>query len=170
VPAMAEVELVELGERLEVRSPMRAGMRVVFALLGLFPLIAPYELLLRIQWTTYLHPFFALAAVVSLGATALSAFLFFAAAAGLSSGLVFDRGTATVRAWSSAPIVRRTERQVPWSQIAGVEVARTDWTDGSPTYRLRVALADGTALESGSSWSRSEVEDLRDGVLRFLAG
>jgi hypothetical protein len=165
---MAEVEWVELGARLEVRSPMRVGMRVVFALLGLFPLIAPYEVLVRIRWTTYLHPFFALAAVVSLGATALSAFLFFAAAAGLSSGMVFDRATATVRAWSSAPIVRRTERQVPWSRIVGLEVARTDWTDGSPTYRLRVVLADGTALESGSSWSRSEIETIRDRVARFV--
>lgn len=170
MPATAEIELVDLGERLEVRSPMRIGMRVLFALIGLFPLIAPYELLVRIRWTTYLHPFFALAAVIALGATALSAFLFFAAVAGLSSGLVFDRAKATVRAWSSAPIVRRTEREVSWSEIVGLEVARTDWTDGSPTYRLRVVLADGTALESGSAWSRTEVEVLRDAVARFLAG
>jgi len=165
---MAEVEWFEHEARLEVRSPMRVGMRVVFALLGLFPLIAPYQLLVRTAWTTYLHPFFALAAVISLGAMALSAFLFFAAVAAMSSGMVFDRRTATVRAWSSAPIVRRTEREVAWSHVVGVEVARTDWTDGSPSYRLRVALADGSALESGSSWSRGEIEAIRERVVRFL--
>jgi hypothetical protein len=165
---MPEVEWVEREARLEVRSPTRVGMRVVFALVGLFPLIAPYELLVRTAWTTYLHPFFALAAVISLGATALSAFLFFAAVAASSSGMVFDRRTATVCAWSRAPIVRRTEREVAWSQVVGVEVAKTDWTDGSPSYRLRVALADGSSLESGSSWSRSEVETIRDRVVRFV--
>jgi len=165
---LAEVEWFEREARLEVRSPMRVGMRVVFALVGLFPLVAPYQLLVRTAWTTYLHPFFALAAVISLGALALSAFLFFAAVAAMSSGMVFDRRTATVRAWSSAPIVRRTEREVAWSQVVGVEVAKTDWTDGAPSYRLRVALADGSSLESGSSWSNSEIETIRERVVRFL--
>jgi hypothetical protein len=68
---MSDVELVDLGSRLEVRSPMRPGMRVVVALLGLFPLVAPCELLVRPAWTAVLHPSFAVAAVVSLGALAL---------------------------------------------------------------------------------------------------
>jgi hypothetical protein len=43
----------------------------VVALLGLFPLVAPCELLVRPAWTAVLHPSFAVAAVVSLGALAL---------------------------------------------------------------------------------------------------
>jgi hypothetical protein len=165
---MSDVELVDRGSRLEVRSPMRPGMRVAVGMLGLFPLVAPYELLVRPAWTTGVHPFFVVAAVVSLGAVALCAVLLFAAVAGLSSAMVFDRRSATVRAWSAAPVIRRSEREVAWSQVRGVEVETSDWSDGSPSYRLRVALADGTALESGSSWSRDEIEAMRDTVARFL--
>jgi hypothetical protein len=47
---MLHPELVERVDCLEVRSRMRVGMRVLLAALGLFPLLAPYELLIKIDW------------------------------------------------------------------------------------------------------------------------
>ena len=74
---MSQPELVEREDRLEIRSPMRVGMRILLAALGLFPLLAPYELLIEIDWEHFMNPFFFLAALISAGAMALSAFLFF---------------------------------------------------------------------------------------------
>ena len=34
--------------------------------------------------------------------------------------------------------------------------------------RVVFALADGSSLESGSSWSHSEIETIRERVVRFL--
>ena len=62
---MSHPELLERAERLEIRSPMRVGMRVLLAALGLFPLLAPYELLIRIDWEHFMNPLFFLAAFIS---------------------------------------------------------------------------------------------------------
>jgi hypothetical protein len=167
---MSAPELVEVGDRLEVRSPMRNGMRVVFALLGFIPLLAPYELLVRVDWQNYLNPFFLLAALISLGAMALSGFLFFAAVAGLSSLMVFDRMTSTFVHSAWAPVVRRTRREYPLSAVQGAEVGVQEWSDSGPSFHLRVALTDGTVIDSASSWLRAEIEAMTDRVNRFLEG
>ena len=105
---MSHPELVERMDCLEIRSRMRVGMRILLAALGLFPLLAPYELLIKIDWEHFMNPFFFLAAFTSAGAMALSAFLFFAAVAGFSSKIVFDRRTATFSYSSEAVLAENT--------------------------------------------------------------
>jgi len=166
---MSTIELVEHPDRLEIRSPMRVGLRILLAALGFFPLIAPYELLIKIEWQYYLHPFFFLAAFIAAGATALSLFFFFAAVAGLSSQIVFDKSTGTVSHSSQAPIVRRTTQIRPLSAVSAVEVGVRDWSDSEPSYYLRVIMSDDDVFESGSASSRAEVESIQVHVDRFLA-
>lgn len=166
---MSHPELVERVDCLEIRSRMRGGMRILLAALGLFPLLAPYELLIKIDWSHFMNPFFFLAAFISAGATALSALLFFAAVAGLSSKIVFDKHTATFSYASEAPVVRRTRQVQPLSDVRSTEVGVLDWSDGAPTYHLSITVKDGTVFESGSSWSREEIEWTRDRVVQFLA-
>ncbi|MGK2905275.1 MAG: hypothetical protein ACSLFH_02885 [Desulfuromonadales bacterium] len=144
-------------------------MRILLAALGFFPLLAPYELLIRIDWAHFMNPVFFLAAFISAGATALSAFLFFAAVAGLSSKIVFDRHTATFSYSSEAPVVRRTRQVQPLSEVRNTEVSVRDWSDSAPTYHLSITVKDGTVFESGSSWSREEIEWIRGRVDHFLA-
>lgn len=166
---MSHPELIERMDCLEIRSRMRVGMRILLAALGLFPLLAPYELLIKINWEHFMNPFFFLAAFISAGATALSAFLFFAAVAGLSSKIVFDRRTATFSYSSEAPVVRCTRQVQPLSDVRSTEVGVRDWSDSAPTYHLCITVKDGTVFESGSSWSRDEIECIRGRVDQFLA-
>lgn len=49
---------------------MRFGARVLLASLGFVPLLAPYELLIRVDWEHYANPFFFLATFISTGAAA----------------------------------------------------------------------------------------------------
>ena len=135
---MSHPELVQHADRMEIRSRMRVGMRILLAALGLFPLLAPYELLIKIDWEHFMNPFFFLAAFISAGAMALSAFLFFAAVAGLSSKIVFDRRTATFSYSSEAPAVRRTRQVQPLSDVRSTEIGVHDWSDSAPTYHLRI--------------------------------
>jgi hypothetical protein len=166
---MSHPELVEHADRIEVRSPMRVGMRVLLAALGLFPLLAPYELLIKPDWEHFMSPFFFLAASVSAGAAALSAFLFVAAVGGLSSRMVFDRRAATFSYSSEAPALRRATQARPLADVRSIEVGVRDWSDSAPTYHLRVTVKDGAIFESGSSWSRDEIERIRSRVDQFLA-
>lgn len=165
---MSHPELIERPDRLEVHSPMRAGMRVFLALIALFPLLAPYELILRVDWREYVSPFFLFAALISAGAIALSAILLFAAIAGLSSAMVFDKRSKTFTYSATSPVIRLSQTR-SLSAIHEVGVGVHDWSDGAPTHSLRVTLADGTAFESGSSTSRDGIDLIRDRIGRFLA-
>lgn len=147
---------------------MRPGLRILLMLLGVFPLIAPYELLVRIDWQDYVHPFFLLAALVSAGAVAVSLFFFVAALAGISSQLVFDGTDSTFTYSFESPVVRRNSRVYPLSAVRTVEVREHTWTDGAPTYHLRVEIGDGVVIESGSSGSREEVEAIQARIERFI--
>lgn len=167
---MSHPELIEHADRLEVRSPMRAGMRVLLAALALVPLLAPYELLIRVGWEDYLHPSFFLAAFVSAGAVALSAILVFAAVAALSSRMVFDKGAAEFRYSVEALVLRQAKRIHPLAEVRAVEVGVREWSDGAPSYHLRVCMADGAVYESGASWSRDEVQSAQARVERFRLG
>ena len=166
---MSHPELIESADCLEIRSPMRPALRLLLAALGFFPLIATYDLLLRIHWQSYLHPFFFLAAFIAAGAMLVSAFLFFAAIAGLSSELAFDRRTSSLTYTFAAPVVGRTTRAYRYSAIDRVEVGEREWSDGAPSYCLRIVLHDGATIESGSAPSREEIESIRSRVDRFLA-
>jgi hypothetical protein len=165
---MSQPELVEFGDRIEIRSPMRSGMRVLIAVLGLVPLLAPYELLIRVHWEHYLNPFFAFAALISAGATAVSGFFVLAAFAGISSQMVFDRRTATFSYSAQAPIVRRTRQVYPLAHIRSVDIGMTDWSDSAPSYHLRVTLTDGSVFDSGSSWLREPIEAMQARVQPYL--
>ncbi len=161
-------ELLEQVDRIEIRSPLRGGLRVVFALLALFPLLAPYELLVRIDWHSYLHPFFLFAALISAGALALSGLLLFAAVAGLSSRMVFDAARSSFTYSATAPLIRERVSVHPMSAIARVDVGTREWSDSAPSYYLRIVTTDGTVYETGSSWSRDEIEGIRGRVDAFL--
>jgi len=167
---MSLLEVSEGGDRLEVRSPMRPGLRIALVLLGAVPLLAPYELLLLVEWRSYLSPFFVLAALISAGAVVLSAVLVLGTLAGISSRLVFDRSASTVTYTYEAPVIRRTSRVYPLRGIARVEVEESPWSDGAPTYRLRVVMRGGAIVESGSSVSRDQVEAIRARVERLTTG
>jgi hypothetical protein len=166
--ASPELPVVERGETLEIESPMPVGKRVLFFLLGLFPLIAPYELLLKPRWTGFVNVFFLFAAVVSLGAVCLSALLVFAAFAGIRSRMRFDRARRLFTYTASAPAMGTRTSEVPFAAIDSLEIRTHEWTDGAPSYSLDVVTADRKTFRTSSSWSREEVEALRTRVAAFL--
>lgn len=155
-------------DRLDIVSPMPWGTRVLLALLAAIPLLAPFELLVGVPWTSYLNPFFLFAAVVSAGAVAVSGLLLFAAAAGISSRMTLDAARGTFTYSAAAPLVPRRERTFPLASAGRVAVRSRDWSDGAPTYSLEIALDDGPSFASGSSPSREEVERACDRARAFL--
>jgi hypothetical protein len=155
-------------ERLEITSPMPRGKRLLFGLLALFPLLAPYELMVRVQWTGYLNPFFFIAAFISAGAIALSLFLVFAAVAGLSSRMTMDAAHSTFTYSHVAPVVRQHTQVFPLTSLESVHVRTHEWSDGAPSYSLMVKMTDGATFNSGSSWSLQEIEHHKAQADSFL--
>ncbi len=164
-----EFQISKTADELEVRAPMRIGKRILFLALSLFPWLAPYELLLRPRWESYWNIFFLFAAVISIGAMAVSAFFVWAAIAGLDSQMTFCRSQGLFTHSARAPILPRRTRAYPIESIAAVEIETHEWSDGGPSYSFEVVLRDGRKLHLGSSWSRAEAEAVRDQVAAFLS-
>lgn len=163
-----ELPVVESGETLEIESPMRVGMRIVLFLIALFPLLAPYELLWKPRWTGFLNVFFLFAALVSLGALCVSALFVWAAVAGISSRMTFERGRGRLTSTAWAPVMGTRVTRCRLDAITAVEIETHEWSDGAPSYSLKVVASDGQAFRTGSSWSRDEVAALRRQVDGFL--
>lgn len=150
--------LSEVNGVLEVVSPMPVGRRVMFALVSLVPLIAPYELLIHVRWTDWRHPAFFFAAGISLGAICLSALLGFAAVAGLEQRMRFDLRRSLLTYSARSPLAGRRTVILPFASIERVEVMTHGWSDGPDTYSIRVVATDRREFHSGSSDSHDLVE------------
>ena len=163
-----ELRVVQTPDRLSVYSPLPAGNRILFLLLSLFPLLAPYELMFRIRWTNYWHFFFLFAAAISAGAVFLSAFLVWAAVAGMNTEMVFDRRRGIFSFAAQAPVLRRSVQEYPLASVREITVETHEWSDGAPSFSLKAVLADGKTYSLGSCWSRAEVESVRDQAAAFI--
>lgn len=162
-----ELPVVEGAGVLEIESPMPAGKRILFLLLALFPLLAPYEILVKPRWTGFVNVFFLFAALVSLGALVVSAFLAWAAVAGIRSRMTFDRARGLFTYTASAPAMGTRTTRCPLDAIAAVTVQTHEWSDGAPSYSLNVLTKDEKTFRTSSVWSRAEVEALRNRVEAF---
>jgi hypothetical protein len=146
--------ITETEDSLEIREVMTAGRRCFFFLLALFPLLAPYELLLRPGWSSYFNFMFILALLISLGALFLSGFFVFAAVAGLSTLFRFDAKAGTLTYIHVAPIVPYRRDLIPVGVIDRIDVETHDWSDGEPSYTVHVRLRDGRSYQSASFWEQ----------------
>jgi hypothetical protein len=162
------LRVVETNDVLEIQAQIPAGQRVLFLLLSFLPLLAPYELIIRPDWHDTWNVYFLFAAFISAGALAVSALLVWAAAAGLSTRLRFDRAHGTLMYSAGAPVLRWHTVRHPIKNIAEFQVEKHDWSDGQPSYSFVTLMADGRSFRGGSSWSRDEVEGIRRMVSSFL--
>jgi len=163
------IDVSESEETLEISSRMPGGQRALFLLLSLLPLLAPYELILRVDWQDYFNLAFLFVLVISAGAIALSALLIWAAIAGLSSSIRIDRRLGLISYSASAPVVPMQTTSFPVHSIERMQVAATEWSDSAPSFSLEFVLAGGRSIRSGSSWSRAEVEAVLERVAGFLS-
>lgn len=162
------IRVIESKEAIEIQSDMPAGLRILFVVFALFPLLAPYELIIRPNWQSYFNVPFLFVAAISLGALAVSAFLVWAAVAGLNSRLKFDRSNRTLTYSAGAPVVSWHTVQYAIESLDRLQVEKHDWSEGSPSYSFVAIMADGRSFKSESSWSREEIEAIAKRVSIFL--
>jgi hypothetical protein len=160
--------LAEDGDVILIESRMRTGQRVVLLMAAFFPLLAPYELIIRPTWQDNWNVFFVFAAAISAGATIVAVLLAYSAVAGLNNRMVFDRGQGTFSYASGAPLVQWRTSQCPIVSIAELKKTTSEWTEGAPSFSFAVRTTDGRSFRSGSSRSEREVDSIIDRVSLFL--
>ncbi len=149
-------------------TTMSAKARTLFALAGVVPLLAPYELLIRPDWPDMLSIAWVLSALVSLGALAVTALLLGVAVFGLNRRVEFDATGRVVLVTDAHLLLRPRTLRLPFADVADVEVVCHDWSDGPSTYELRLIPASGKAVDFGNFTSRKEAESIRTGLLSLL--
>lgn len=162
------LKFIETENYIEIQSRLPAGKRVLLAAIALFPLLAPYQLIIQPDWQDYLNIFFLFVAAISIGAMAVSALFAWAAVAGLNQRLRFDRLHGQMFYTAGAPIVRRQVTRCPLADIAHLETEKHDWSDGAPSYRFVTHMIDGKTFKVGSAWSREEIDRIVTRVSAFL--
>lgn len=162
------LKVIEEKNVIEIQSCMPGGQRIFYSLLALFPLLAPYELIIRPGWHSYLNVFFLFVAIISAGAMAVSALFAWAAVAGLDAILRLDKAEGILRYSAGALIVRWHTQQCPIADITRLEVETQDWGDGMPSYAFIAQTSDGRRYKVGSSWTKAEIEDTVERVSVFL--
>ncbi len=160
--------IVETNESLEIQDRMLPLKRVILFLLSLIPLLAPYRLLIVPDWHDYLNPHFLFVAFVSFGALMVSGLFIWAAIAGLNSLMRFNKQHNTFTYIADAPVVPIRKYEYPIGSIRTVDIATHDWSDGPPSYSLKIEMEDGHQFTSGSSWSRTVIEEVKERVAFFL--
>jgi len=162
------LNVVESPDLLEIQFAFPIGKRVLFLVLSLFPLIAPYQLIFRVNWQNYFNVFFIFAFVISLGAIGVSAFFVWAAIAGMESRLRLDLMQGKYLFTTGAPIIKWQTNQGDIKDISKIQVEQHDWSDGAPTYSILTITNDGQQFKMGSSWSLDEINDIANRVSAFL--
>jgi hypothetical protein len=159
--------LIEREGRVEIVSPMPTGIRVLLAVAGVFPFIAPYELLFAVDWNDYFSLAFAFALAISVGAAAVGLLFLYASVGGIGSVLAFDPQRRLLTYTTTSILRPRRVSTYSLDQVTGIDVRTHEWSEGGDSYAVRVRVGDDV-LETGTSSSKEEVEAWKARVERIL--
>jgi hypothetical protein len=165
---MSHPEVFESEECFVIQTRVGRGTRIFIGLLGLVPLIAPYDLLVKARWNSYFNFPFLLVLIVSIGAVFIGAMFVFAAAFSMSIKITLDRRTQIFRHSSESPTIRNKTEEHPLSHIQRLEVRETNWSDGPPSYALQFVMEGDKVYEVGPFNSLAEIDQILQRAKRFV--
>ncbi len=137
------VQITDLKVKYESR--VNLFQRIFFFSIGLFPLIAPYELIYKVRWTSYFNLFFLFALLISIGAICVAALFIFFSLASYSLRVVVDKKARLVRVIKLSLFklpVKRVQR-ISFSEIEVLKIKKFDWSEGPDTYKIIAHLGNG---------------------------
>jgi len=149
--------MTQTETRLEFTETLSTGTRVFLFILGLFPWLALYELLIKPDWSEFtLVTLFFL--VISLGAVTVSLGFIGAAVFGVNQIVAFELTARSITHRYETTVNAQRTRRYSFNDIAKSEVREHDWDNGPDTYSLEIHLSDGHKILCGDFSSRKEAE------------
>ncbi|MBN8655315.1 MAG: hypothetical protein J0M11_06210 [Anaerolineae bacterium] len=151
--------VTQTNGKIEITETMSTGIRIFLFIIGLFPWLAPYELLIKPGWTGF--SIITLVFVgISLGAIAVSLAFIGAAIFGMNQTVTFDLNARTItHRYETAINALRTKRY-SFSDMTKSEVREHNWDSGPNTYSLEIYFKDKHKILCGNFSSRAEAEEI----------
>jgi hypothetical protein len=165
---MSHPEVFESEECFVIQTRVGMGTRIFIGLLGLVPLIAPYDFLVKARWNSYFNFPFLLVLIISIGAVFISAVFVYMGVFATSIKITLDRRTQVFRHSTEAPTIRKKTVEHPLSHIQRLDVRETNWSDGPPSYNLQFVMEGEKVYEVGPFNSLAEVDQTRQQAQQFL--
>ena len=165
---MSHPEVFESEECFVIQTRVGRGTRIFIGLLGLVPLIAPYDFLVKARWNSYFNFPFLLALIVSIGAVFVSVMFVYAAAFSMSIKITLDRRAQVFRHSTETPTIRNKTEEHPLSHIQRLDVRETNWSDGPPSYNLQFVMEGDKVYEVGPFNSLAEIDQILQRAKRFV--
>ena len=162
------LKILKNSHELEINAYIPVGVRVLFIVFALLPLMAPYDLILRTDWQHYLNVFFFTAVFISTGALIISCFFVWAAIAGVDMVLKFDFQKNEVQFSSGTPLLRWNTQTYPIADILSVGINENDWNDGAPSYTVVVEMRHRQPIRLNSTFSRREADNVAHEITSVL--
>jgi len=148
----------QLNNKIEFTSHLSLAARALIMIIGLFPLLAPYELLIKPSWSgkiNWLMPFFLL---ISIGAIVLSFFIICTALFGINHYIQINSTNRIITHGYKPGVLRFCQNQYLFSEIEIVELKVHEWTDGPPTYNIGLKAIGRREIEFGGFATQEEAE------------
>jgi len=144
-------------DQIEFTERVSSGWRIFFFLVGLFPFLAPYELLVRPNWQEVSF-FMIIPIIISLGAIAVGGAFMLAGMLGLNQSLRFEAASRTVVYVYETALTSVREKRYKFGEVAHIEINVHDWESRPSTYGLQVTFTDGRKVEVGSFAKKDDAE------------
>jgi len=150
-------KITQTNDKIEITETMSTGIRVFLFIMGLFPWMAPYELLIKPGWAGF-HISTLVFLIISLGAIAVSIGFIGAAVFGMNQTATFDLTTRTIiHRYETAINALRTKRY-SFNDMTKSVVREHDWDSGPRTYSIEISFKDGHKILCGNFSSHKEAE------------
>jgi hypothetical protein len=161
-------EIKKTNSQIEFIETMSTGMRIFLFVCGLFPWIAPYELLIKPGWDGFnLFTFFFL--IISLGAISVSLGFLGGAILGLNQTLCFDAVTRIALYKYENTLMNLREKRYPFREITSIEIYTHEWESRSNTFSLQITFSDKRKVQVGDIFEKAEAEKIQDTLQQWIA-
>lgn len=150
--------ITRTGDTLTFDQRTPPAVRVIIFLSGLFPLLAPYELLSKPRWQGYSNLPFLISLIFSLVALGFSLFIIFIAVFALNQRVLVDTTRRVLILHQSHLFHTFPERRYSLAALPNPSVDESVWSEGPNSYNLVIQPLGDKKITFGSFATRAEAE------------
>ena len=155
---------------IEFSRDLRVTARTFVLIGGLFPLLVPYELLIKPSWPEGFNLLWLFAVIISAGAIGASIFFLLAALFGMSQSIRFDIVSQSIfYSYKTALMKHCHERSYPFNKVERLQVVTHEWEDGPPSYDIGLKINGVREIEFGRFILHNDAEHYLSILRRMTA-
>ncbi|MBT3313380.1 MAG: hypothetical protein HN390_02085 [Anaerolineae bacterium] len=151
--------MAESARKLVFKTHLSTFERILFFIVGLFPLLAPYELLIKPSWNGEYGLIFFFFFLLSLGALSVSFFFIAATFLGRKEHYIFDAEKRVLVYRYKNVFIQNREENYPFSAIRSLWVKTSVWDSGPDTYDIALDVGKKRPYQFGQYAERKEAEE-----------